>query len=427
MFLRNWDNYKTYEVASVGVSLDVFPDKETYLKQYNGNYTAPPWQNDDYNYINWADTNNGYYKDNPTSTYFFIWPGGKVGDTYTRPQPGIDNKIIKYEDHNLYSPFYGGYQEESGVHIYAQRHIGSGYTYDKDNDTWSYTVTREFKNISGKEITIEEVGVFGWVQSLYAKEILDEPIIVQNDSYFKLSFTYKVDNPHENRKVNRIREIRYGGYTSDYRNETKLSPSKEKNIILITQTDYSTTNTASMFDTMGLTLKGWEKIQDSINIVSSNKYAIQINFLRPLKDSTENEIASASYYYSNSIYFHFYYCSDNLESFSLKSSIQISTTELKNSLEFSITPELNKSNRMYLMFREYPASVGIVQLDEDRCDFFYQYYQYQNLFLDTSNALSHTFKSSFNNYNLWCLVLDPVMKTDADGNEIPLYHDEPVK
>lgn len=432
MFLRNWDNYKTYEIMTANIALFVVPDSETYFKNYRGEYVQPPTQTSDYNYINWAGTSEGYYKDSPSG--IFIWPGGKVNGQYTRPQPGIDNKVIKYEDHNLYSPFYGGYQEESGVHIYGQKHIGSGCKYNAADDTWEYTVTREFKNISGYEIEVEEMGYFGWNSSLMAKEVLTEPIIVQNDSYFKLSFTYKVKNPHENREINRIREIRYGGShssaslgNSKYR--YSLSPSKNKKIIVFTQSEITYRNEDTFKAEMQLwEVKGWNRLQEPIVIPLENKRYVQIDFFEPDTMETENYIRKDRNYGYPDERPCFYYVSDNIESFSLNSSIKIAKEELVNSLEFSITPNLNKENRIYLILREYFYNyVSCSQLDEDRCDFFFSYNQYQNLFLDTTNALTHTFRSNFNDDNLWCLVLDPVMKIDANGKEVPLYHDEPVK
>ena len=152
----------------------------------------------------------------------------------------------------------------------------------------------------------------------------------------------------------------------------------------------------------------------------------RIDFFKPDLTTEDNYIQeSGSHSYTATYGLYYYYCSNNLEGLTLSSTIKIAKEELVNSLEFSITPELSKENRMYLMFMEAPIDIpACSQLDEDRCDLFFVYPQYQNLFLDTTNALTHTFKSGSDDYNLWCLVLDPVMKTDADGNEIPLYHDE---
>jgi hypothetical protein len=174
--------------------------------------------------------------------------------------------------------------------------------------------------------------------------------------------------------------------------------------------------------------KGWNRLQEPIVIPLENKRYVQIDFFEPDTTETENYIRKdkqGDYPYECP---YFYYVSDNIESFSLNSSIKIAKEKLVNSLEFIITPNLDKENRMYVMFSEYLNNyISIAQLDEDRCDFFYSYNQSQNLFLDTTNALTHTFKSNFNSYNLWCLVLNPVMKRDENGNEIPLYHDEIIK
>lgn len=422
MFLRNWDNYKTYEVMMTHIGLSINPNKETSLKDYQGWYQAPPWQNNDYNYINWTTSG---YETAPGSgeSHFMIWPGGKVGDAYTRPQPGIDKGVVRYEDYNLFSPFYGGTGVETGFHIYGQQHIGSGWKYIEEEDMWENTVTREFKNISGQEITVEEVGVFGWVRSLIAKEILEEPIVVQNDSYFKLSFTYRVENPHENKKDERIREIRFGGVTVKDDMPTQISPSKTKNVMVITQCQYNNSNFEALKNFAKLQLSGWERIQDTISIFTNNRI-IQVDYLRPLLETEENIIKTSSYSYNKYTYVTFYYCTDNLKSFSLSSYDFIPQAQLKESTVFSITPNLDRENRMFLMLPEYPFNnVWISQLDDDRCDLFYDHAQLMSLYLDRTNALSHTFQSNFYDYNLWYLIFNPEMEKDTDGNEIPLYHD----
>ena len=271
-----------------------------------------------------------------------------------------------------------------------------------------------------------------------ARQILTEPIIVQNDSYFKLSFTYKVKNPHENREVNRIREIRYGGIAPSvsvnlgsyypYYQERFSNLPKDKKVIIFTQSSNSYSNQQAFEDYVKLELGGWKKIIEPIVIPLENKRYVEINFLEPDLAVSDNFIQNPLDYQSNNAILSLYYCSNNVESLSLSSSVKIAKEELVNSLEFSITPNLDKENRIYLILREYFHNyMSCSQLDEDRCDFFFSYNQNQNLFLDTTNALTHTFKSNFNDYNLWCLVLEPTMKTNADGNEIPLYHDEPVK
>jgi hypothetical protein len=147
---------------------------------------------------------------------------------------------------------------------------------------------------------VEEMGYFGWNQSLMAKEVLAEPIIVQNDSYFKLSFTYKVKNPHENREVNRIREIRYGGKFSSVsinstQNQSKIFPSKKKNVIVITLTS-ETYSKEEDFTSKELEFSGWTKIQDSTIIIPlgdatlTKKQYARIDFFKPDLTTEDNYI-----------------------------------------------------------------------------------------------------------------------------------------
>jgi hypothetical protein len=79
----------------------------------------------------------------------------------------------------LYSPFYGYTSETAGYEIFGQNHVLGPISYNSELDTWERTVTREFKNISGFNITITELGIYKG-NYLMVRELLPEPIEVED-------------------------------------------------------------------------------------------------------------------------------------------------------------------------------------------------------------------------------------------------------
>ena len=226
MFLKNWDMIKNYEITVRAVTDTYEENKEINCRNYAGSYTIPSLKNDyPYGGTSIYSWNNGTYLDYPSSSYYtMLWPGGDIDGVPARIQPVINRDKVRYEDWNLYSPFRGGNTPGSGQ-IYGQEHTVTNATYNSELDQWEKTVTREFKNESGYTITVREIGVFhDDTQILIARENLDTPIEVANDSYFKISWTYKVEHPFENQKEKRIRQ--YTDYFGNYYSTTTFSDKK---------------------------------------------------------------------------------------------------------------------------------------------------------------------------------------------------------
>ena len=211
MFLKNWDMLKLYRIQYTSTNRDILEDKEIRVINNIGNQDTI--NDSSASFLDGFD-DSAYYTSGYSSVGgFFIWPGGDINSLPANPQPIIEREKIRYEDFNLYSPFQGGTTPSSGM-IYGQPHILSPAVYNREKDQWERTVTREFKNESGSTITIRELGFYhrydhssyDYYAKLLAREILDTPIEVANDSYFKISFTYKVENPHEHREEKRIRQ-----------------------------------------------------------------------------------------------------------------------------------------------------------------------------------------------------------------------------
>jgi hypothetical protein len=438
MFLRNWDMQRVYETILTAPYRRRNDDATIRMYNYCEDMVTPRNASNSYPYltINWVTTG---YEGSPGSgsDSFMIWPGGKVGDVYPRIQRGIENKVARYEDYNLYSPFYGGTGVASNYHIYGQQHLGSGYKYNEEEDSWEYTVTREFKNISGKEITVEEVGVYGWQSSLMAKEVLEEPIVVQNDSYFKLSFTYKLENPHENRKIKRVQSIYNGGWNQGNHTTVLNRTDAIKNgkiIAFFYDEDY----------VPSISFSGWESTDKnndgtfkSIFSRTSKPYYYFYE-LKSLDDVPDNNLQMST---RNNSYkkISFYYL-NNVKKLNFKKVFYFQPNQTSN--QFLIpnggesiekedgTTEYIKyidKNYIYIIFPHYyyTAYCSVHQLDEDFCTTSSENSNPVTFFLDkngvSEDSEGHRFGfSNHTDYTWSCVILEAEMEDPSK----PIYYDE---
>jgi hypothetical protein len=408
MFLKNWDIMRTYRSMSVtsGHNKEI-KDKEVTWRTYNGGFSTSNMSSEHLGY--WE---NGYYQGAPyangSSGCYFIWPGGDIENSPARfSAPGVEQNKISYEDFNLYSPFYGGNAPGSGT-IYGQPHIISDAIYNKEKDQWEKTVTREFKNTSGKEITIRELGVFNQSPgAIIARELLENPITVQDDGYFKLSFTWRVENPHENRKEKRIRAYSLPFYDLDTESSQtphSIIPTEKKRMLLVRMGSIYHGTTLGTIEShkekFKLTLEGWTHenlaffyLDERTSLDYNHELSVvSIDLLTP--DSSElNKISQphASSYSSNYRYTSFGWIH-------LENEI-IDVTLVENSLIRQLSNPIivkknqNEKNILWLgLTNMLHSSPWSIQTDQSYCDFYYDNSR-QNacFFFDQTDATEHSF------------------------------------
>jgi hypothetical protein len=442
MFLKNWDMSKIYQINGDTVGeTRLNRDKEIILRYYDGSFSTNYIGSHDFSF--WS---NGYYQKSPVDyddskrVSYSLWPGGDIENAPARIIPGIEPKKISYEDYNLYSPFNGGNAPGTGT-IYGQSHILSSVVYNEEKDTWERTVTREFKNISGKEITIKELGVFQCTGVFVAREILEEPIVVQDDSYFKLSFTWTIENPHENKKEERIRLYSLPFYSKKDASETTphyIVPVLKKRMILVrigSIFNLSSPETIeSHKENFQLTLEGW----NAKNLTSfftdertSSNYNNELNFvsielLTPDENEKDlNKITQPHNYNGYNYYYTFFgwiYLEDDVIDVSYKEKSLI--RQLVNPIV--VNKEKDEKNILWIGVDNIQhKSPWHNQLDENYCDFYYvSSHQNACFFFDQTDATEHSFL--IGNDSLYEAIAMVRLDLTLKEGEV-LYKDVPVK
>ncbi len=443
MFLKNWDMQKIYRANGVTHGENrTIKDKEVTLRFYDGSFSTNYIEDDAMR--SWG---NGYYQNYPTDrdsySYYLLWPGGDIEDTRARTVSSIDPFRIDYEDYNLASPFYGGNSPGSGT-IYGQQHVVSGVIYNEEKDQWERTVTREFKNISGKEITVKELGVFKGAGFIVAREILDEPIIIQEDSYFKLSFTWTVENPHENRKEKRIRQYSlpyYNRRSSSSSTPHSITPDQKKKMLLVRLGSIHYRSNPGDADTcmenFQLTAEGWEATHLTHFFLdqrtSSNNYNeidfVSIELLTPDPENPDKNTLSMPHYRTDFNYnfeitsFCWVYLEDGITNVTYSNDENSLIRQLSNPI--IVQKKENESNILWLGLNNLQhQSPWSAQTDTKYCDFYYvNSNQNACFFFDQTDATEHSFSiGNTSEYESIAMVrLDLTLK---DGEV--LYKDVPV-
>lgn len=449
MFLKNWDMLKLYRIQYTSTNRDILEDQEVRVIDNIGNQDTINDRSVDF--LDEFD-NSAYY----TSGYgsvggFFIWPGGDINSLPANPQPVIEREKIRYEDFNLYSPFQGGTTPSSGM-IYGQPHILSPAVYNKEKDQWERTVTREFKNESGSTITIRELGFYHryvHYAKLLAREILDTPIEVANDSYFKISFTYKIENPHEHREEKRIRQYSlpmfYSFHSKTSGDPFECSPSlneQKKRFLLVRHYDIYDTNIITdelleqYYEKIPLTLEGWslEKHIGHYSLydkkVNNNREQtiITLDILTP--DETENNKISSPGYRkiaNNSGYYVIYnimFLEDSIKNLSWDKETGLIQFDTSSFVEVN---KLSNEQVIWVCSENPQVQQNSLtrQTDYYFCDNLDYYGNYGSDFIiDNTTAISHIFKLSHSSdYEGGAIAkLTIEMKDDT-----PLYEDVPVQ
>lgn len=454
MFLKNWDMLKLYRIQYTSTNRDILEDKEIRVINNIGNQDTI--NDSSASFLDGFDDSAYYTSGYSSAGGFFIWPGGDINSLPANPQPVIERGKIRYEDFNLYSPFQGGTTPGSGM-IYGQPHTLSPAVYNREKDQWERTVTREFKNESGSTITIRELGFYhrydysssSYYAKLLAREILDTPIEVANDSYFKISFTYKVENPHEHREEKRIRQ--YSLPTSyTFHNQTtgapfECSPSlngQKKRLLLVRYYDiYDKSKITNelleqYYEKIPLTLEGWihEKhighysLYDKVVNNDNEQAIITLDILTP--DETENnkisspgygKITSKSGYYAT---YNIMFLEDTIKTLSWDKETGLIQFDTNTFVEVN---KLSNEQVIWVCSQHPSVSQTVLtrQVDYDFCDNLDYYGNYGSDFIvDNTTAFSHTFKlgydSKYEGRAIAKLIIE--MKDDT-----PLYEDIPVQ
>lgn len=449
MFLKNWDVSQLFGVVYAITGRLPEEDREICYRTTSGEARSEGL--DSAKQIQIQNWGNYYYSDKPNNTNnsydnnWFLWPGGDIDGQPARIRPVMNRDIVRYEDFDLYSPFYGTVSPDPNVNtIYGQNHIVSSPIYNKELDQWERTVTREFKNESGKIITVRELGVYGYLYKLVAREILDTPIEVANDSYFKISWTYKVENPHENRQVKRIRQysLPQHNYWGDNSSQTHPLTVEKKKLLLLRQYSlYSTNNRTDeqveeYYQNLTLTLSGWtNKHLGHFSLYNKNvnnydeQAIIMIDLLTP--DVTENNtILSPAYGAAGSSYldgrfftFNYIYLNDNVLDIDYQGFYRLDDTQQ----ELTVFKDKNDKSIIWITCNSQRLDLtnGTYQKDYNFCDNLYYYNQKFAIFLmDITEADSHIFKLPYNkDYEGGAVIkLKATMKDNT-----PLYEDIPVQ
>lgn len=217
MFLRNWDNLMLgnnfYSSRGDGEE-KIFGDRSISFVGRNG-------------IIKYENSNNYRGLKVSDSKYIDIGAGtaerGKVAGV---EHPDLLKGEVDYDDYDL-SYRYTITDTDKGLNsntIYGQTTLYGKTIYNKEKKKWERTVTREFKNNYSFPITIGEIGLFlstidmgynlGGI--LLAREVFEQPVIVEPEAYFKASFTYECENPypHKNKYISRLYDLGEGLYTT---------------------------------------------------------------------------------------------------------------------------------------------------------------------------------------------------------------------
>lgn len=455
MFLKNWDMTKTYLILNHEKNRSFNEDNEIYWRNYRGEYVTNART---YYLDSTILHSNGYYTDLPSDNVnsyaqFFLWPGGDCELNRRKPFPYISQNHIKYDDFNLYRPFYGS--AEAGIvgdEIYGQNPVVSPAIYNEIEDKWEKTVTREFKNVSGYTIIIRELG-FYQSNILMARELLDEPIIVENDGYFKMSFTYECENPHENRQEKRERLMKWPFFNHHYANSSyplSFKPTKNKLLLGIYVSNYNISN--EQLSQKDISAPGWEiellhaniKIRDQLKQsneeeelsnteqISTYKSLFKIYFLTRKEDVEDNTITIPNGSGTNELDSKAYYgqyLNDDIEKLEVIDFYDNDTLEIKAEKTFEEDNLIWVVSTRRLKAGDNLTSFYLASEDTRYCDSEFIYAtvkQYYTFFAESNTEnLIHTFgdyrtPEDFNSISV--LKLKAITKDNK-----PLWEDIPVQ
>lgn len=411
MLTRNFDNMRTYTIFKANSSNKM--QDATSLALINivqGNpfaYTSY----EDQPFFSWNNNIYGTSDDIPNVDTTMIWVGGeRNGGNFYLSKPGISPIKEQYNDYNLYCPFAGATTDSDSneqIEVLPQNTvIGQAY-YDKEDKKWKRQVTREFKNISKRiteddtgarvitrdTIIVKEIGIF-YRNCLIAREILDTPIEVPGEAYFKVGYTLICEEANPNEEIVRTRLYDRVYYKYSYSGSFTESFDKSNRIIIATNKLTEIRN---------------------LDVLSEENYIYKID-----KDTfSEGES--------------YYKCPNNNGVSHLVFSPNISkikylkTETFQNTKEITISKEEGEKNIVWCIRTPKSVSIEITELKTDICDYLPCFYTYSSkigvFFIDCTDSLSHTF--AFSEEQSKIVVHKFQIEIDSSSGYTSLYQDTP--
>ena len=421
MLTRNFDNIRTYTIYKEAGSNKM--QDATSLKLINIIQGNPfVWTSyEDQPFFNWNNNIYGTSDDIPNVDTTMIWVGGeRNGGNFYLSKPGISPIKEQYNDYNLYCPFAGATTDSDSdekIEVLPQNTvIGQAY-YDKEDKKWKRQVTREFKNISKRitegddgaqvitrdTIIVKEIGIF-YRNCLIAREILDTPIEVPGEAYFKVGYTLICEESNPNEEI--VRTRLYDRVYYDYRwtsgeTITYNSSSNDRQIIIFKKNPSS--------------IKGLDNISEENFIFKKDKDTI----------STDNII---SFYLNHG---------NGLVRLTLSPEISkinyLTTKKIQNNKEITVSKEEGEKNIIWFVASlgdDYSdPSIRITEKGNDICDYLPAIWNnsqgnlFGTFFIDCTDSLSHTF--AFSKEQSEIVVHKFQIEIDLSSGYTSLYQDTP--
>jgi len=183
-FTRNYDMLR---MLSMGLDTDLYKFESTFdfkpwfLKKTNGELV--------YSYTSHAYSYNG---GSPVSTIspFRDWrTATTVSCGRCSLVVGTDNTPETYDDYKISTFTCNTFLANSNIDA------NGSFAYHPENKHISNTITVSFFNSSGTTQTVNEIGVLMCNELLIYRKVLETPLTVPPDGYFKVSFNYSVPVP----------------------------------------------------------------------------------------------------------------------------------------------------------------------------------------------------------------------------------------
>lgn len=419
MLTRNFDNIRTYTIyKEAGSNKMQDATSLTLINIVQGDpFAYTSYENQPF--FNWNNNIYGTSDNIPNVDTTMIWVGGeRNGGNFYLSKPGISPIKEQYNDYNLYCPFAGATidsDSDEQIEVLPQNTvIGQAY-YDKEDKKWKRQVTREFKNISKRiteddtgaqvitrdTIVVKEIGIF-YRNCLIAREILDTPIEVPGEAYFKVGYTLICEeaNPNEEIVRTRLYDRVYYDYNRGISGSTKTynSSSNDRQIII--------------FEKKPSSVKGLDNVSVENFIFKKDKDTI----------STDNIIS-------------FYWLSGNsLVRLALSPEISkinyLTTKKLQNSKEITVSKEEGEKNIIWFVASlDGDYSIRITEKGNDICDYLPAIWTnlsgslFGTFFMDCTDSLSHTF--AFSKEQSEIVVHKFQIEIDLSSGYTSIYQDTP--
>lgn len=411
MLTRNFDNMRTYTIYKEAGSNKMQDATSLNLINIVQGDPFAYTSYEDQPFFNWNNNIYGTSDNIPNVDTTMIWVGGeRDGGNFYLSKPGISPIKEQYNDYNLYCPFAGATTDSDSdeqIEVLPQNTvIGQAY-YDKEDKKWKRQVTREFKNISKRiteddtgarvitrdTIVVKEIGIF-YRNCLIAREILDTPIEVPGEAYFKVGYTLICEeaNPNEEIVRTRLYDRVYYRYSSSGSITETFSGSNR--IIVATE---KLTNI------------------ENLDILSEENYIYKIDKDTLLEGDT-------SYRFTGSEGVGHLIFSPNI------SKIKYLKTEtFQSTKEITVSKEEGEKNIVWCIRTPNSTSIKITELKTDICDYLPCFFYYGSkigvFFMDCTDSLSHTF--AFSKEQSKIVVHKFQIEIDLSSGYTSLYQDTP--